>query len=125
MPLQVITPAPEHTVTTPNATMTRLATPSLGTSALSTWRVTMDPGASGPTHTVDHEQVWTVTTGTLTITTGTHTDTVTTGQTAVLPAGLERRVHAGTDGAHALVAMHSDGQVSTPGQTPRPLPWAA
>ncbi len=122
--MHVISPEPEHTVTTPNGVMTRLATPSLGTSALSTWRVRTEPGARGPLHTVDREQVWTVTAGTLTFTTEDRTETATAGQTVVLPPHLERRVHTGDEPAEALVAMPAGGLVSTPGEDARPLPWA-
>jgi quercetin dioxygenase-like cupin family protein len=127
MSVRVIAPEPAHTTATPNATMTRLATPTLGSRTLSTWRVEMEAGATGPTHTVDREQVWTLTTGTLTFTTTGEGEgaLVTAGQTVVVPAGLERRVQAGDRGARAHVAMPSDGRVSTPEQGPHPLPWAS
>ncbi|MCF6522171.1 cupin domain-containing protein [Streptomyces sp. JJ36] len=132
--------------------MTPLAAPSTGSTTLSTWRVRMEPGASGPLHTVDREQVWTVLSGALAVTTGDRTETVRAGQTLVLPAGTERRVRTAGDAApesdvvpagavppddtgvpddagaggpvEALVAMPADGRVSTPDQGPRPLPWA-
>lgn len=125
MPVHVVTPQPDHTITTPNATMTRLATPSLGTRTLSTWRVHMAPGTAGPLHTVDEEQVWTVSAGALTVEAQGGTGEAVAGCTVVIPPGLERRIHAGDEGAVALVAMPAGGRVTTPAQGPRPLPWAA
>ena len=49
---------------TPNATMTTLASPTLGaTEGLSLWKVEMAAGASGPRHVFDSEQLWTVQAG--------------------------------------------------------------
>ncbi|AXK37825.1 cupin domain-containing protein [Streptomyces armeniacus] len=123
--MHVIAPSPEHTVTTPNAVMAGLAAPSRGSTALSTWTVRMEPGAAGPEHSVDQEQVWTVTAGTLTVTAGEDTETVPAGRTVVLPAGVLRRIRAGAgEGAEALVAMPAGGLVTAAGQETRPLPWA-
>lgn len=127
--MHVITPTPDRTITTPNAVMTSLATPSQGSTALSTWQVRMAPGAAGPEHSVDQEQVWTVTAGALTVTAGERagerTETVSAGRTVMLPAGVLRRIRTGADeGAEALVAMPAGGLVSATGQETRPLPWA-
>jgi quercetin dioxygenase-like cupin family protein len=48
---------------TPNAVMSTLASPSLGSAELSLWRVVMTAGQRGPEHTFDTEQVWTVVSG--------------------------------------------------------------
>lgn len=120
----VITPDLARTTTTPNAVLTSLATPTLGGGTLSGWRVRMEAGAAGPVHTMDAEQLWVVTSGSLTVATADRTETVTAGSALVLPPGVERRVHAGGEGVEALVTMPAGGQVSTPGEAPRPLPWA-
>ncbi|SOD63809.1 Cupin domain protein [Streptomyces zhaozhouensis] len=123
MRLVATTPEP---VTTPNATMTPLAAPSLGTEELSVWRVEMAPGAVGPEHTVDREQIWTVTHGALEIAADTGTLTVSAGRSAALRAGTPREIRCpGGEPAGALVAMAAAGRVTTPADPePRPLPWA-
>lgn len=112
---------------TPNATMTTLASPTLGpTAGLSLWQVEMEGGASGPLHVFDREQLWTVLDGELTITVaGTPAD-LAEGDTIVIPAGVERQVHARIP-ARALVCGAGDAVVAVPGEelsrgTP---PWIA
>ncbi|MFJ9765097.1 cupin domain-containing protein [Streptomyces erythrochromogenes] len=120
----MITPSPEHVTTTPNATMTGLAAPSRGSSELSTWRVDMPAGGTGPEHSVSREQVWTLTAGSLEVTFEGRTETVAVGRTLVLPADAPRRIHA-PEAFSAHVAMRADGVVSVPGEDePRVLPWA-
>ncbi|PJE99484.1 cupin [Streptomyces carminius] len=118
--------------------MTRLAAPSLGSAELSVWRVRMTPGAQGPVHTVDREQVWTVTSGVLEFTVGERTGTAAAGQAVTVPAGAVRRIRAargaakgaagtgdaGTE-AEALVAMACGATVEVAGSGERiRLPWA-
>jgi quercetin dioxygenase-like cupin family protein len=122
--LRVIVTTPEHVTATPNATMTGLASPSRGSSELSTWHVSMAAGATGPEHSVDREQVWTVVSGSLEVTCDGRTEKVGAGATLVLPAGLLRRIHA-PEHFEAYVAMRADGVVSVPGtEGTRALPWA-
>ncbi|MFE2879765.1 cupin domain-containing protein [Streptomyces roseus] len=122
--MHLITTSPDHVVTTPNAVMTGLAAPSRGSSELSTWRVAMAAGARGPEHSVDREQVWTVTAGTVEVTSAGRTERIAAGQTLVLPPHAPRRVHA-VEAAEAHVAMCSDALVTVPGEAePRVLPWA-
>lgn len=112
---------------TPNATMTTLASPTLGPSAgLSLWRVEMEPGITGPLHTFDREQLWTVLDGELTITVeGTPSD-LAAGDTIVIPAATERQVHART-AARLIVCGHGDAIAGVPGEAaPRGTPpWIA
>ncbi|MER5782867.1 cupin domain-containing protein [Streptomyces mobaraensis] len=124
--MHAITPSPDRTTTTPNAVMTHLAAPSVGSAELSTWRVRMEAGAAGPEHVMDREQVWTVLSGALSFTADGTTTTVPSGGAAILPPGVSRQVRAADDaGAEAIVAMRADGQVSIPGQPgSRALPWA-
>ncbi|MCT2589275.1 cupin domain-containing protein [Streptomyces sp. N2-109] len=122
--MHVITPDLARTTTTPNAVVTSLATPALGSTALTSWQVRMRPGAAGPLHTMDKEQIHVVTAGSLTISIGDRTETVTAGSALIVPAGAERRVQAGDEGLEALVSMPAGGQVTVPGEAPRPLPWA-
>ncbi|QES52509.1 cupin [Streptomyces venezuelae] len=104
--------------------MTGLAAPSRGSTELSTWHTRMEAGSTGPEHSISREQVWTVVLGTLEVTGDGRTETVTAGQTLVLPPGMLRRVHAPV-AAEAYVAMRADGVASVPGtEATRELPWA-
>ncbi|MDT0320132.1 cupin domain-containing protein [Streptomyces millisiae] len=127
--MRVHTPTEHDTVATPNAEMTSLATPRRGSRELSAWRVRMAPGARGPWHSVDREQVWLPLTGTLAVTSGDGTAEpwhVGPGQAAVLPAGEPRQVStAGGEAVEALVCMTAGGRatVTETGEI-RTIPWA-
>lgn len=112
---------------TPNATMTTLASPTLGpTAGLSLWRVEMERGASGPLHVFDREQLWTVLDGELTIAVdGVPTD-LAPGDTVVIPPGVERQVTARA-AATLIVCGPGDAVASVPGEdAPRGTPpWIA
>ncbi|MFW6692653.1 cupin domain-containing protein [Streptomyces sp. MAR4 CNX-425] len=124
--MKVITPSPDRTVTTPNAAMESLATPSQGSTALSTWRVRMEAGRSGPVHAIDREQVWLVVAGSLTVTSDGRTETAAAGQAVLLPPGVPRRLAAaeGAGAVEALVAMEAGGVAVTEDGQRHPLPWA-
>jgi quercetin dioxygenase-like cupin family protein len=110
---------------TPNATLASLATPSLGSAELCTWRVTMRPGAEGPVHAIDREQVWMPLSGSLAFTVGDSTSVVTAGQSAILPADEVRQVRVTEGPVEALVCMAVGGHATLPGSDERlPLPWA-
>lgn len=118
-----IIPTTPRTISSPAATMTTLAAPSLGSTELSSWRVNMAAGSEGPVHTVNREQVWLVLSGALTITTDASTD-VAAGETVVLPPHITRQITARQD-AEALVCMGIGGTATVPGSDERrQLPWA-
>lgn len=103
--MTVIPAADRRTTTTPNATMTTCATPEQGRSSLASWMTTMAPGAQGPWHRLDGEQVLTVLAGGLTLEHGGEAVHLGVGDTAVIPADDERRItadeHAGVEMACA------------------------
>jgi quercetin dioxygenase-like cupin family protein len=112
---------------TPNATMTTLASPTLGaTAALSMWQVEMTAGAQGPRHVFDSEQVWTVLEGQLAATVAGEQSELRAGDTVVLPADAERQLSATTD-VRVLVCGHGDATARGPGEhAPRGTPpWIA
>jgi quercetin dioxygenase-like cupin family protein len=112
---------------TPNATMTTLASPTLGpTEGLSLWRVEMEAGAAGPFHTFDSEQLWTALTGEVTIALDGAPTELGAGDTVVIPAGVERQVTART-AARLIVCGAGHAVVTVPGEEePRGTPpWIA
>lgn len=112
---------------TPNATMRTLASPTLGpTAGLSLWQVEMAPGAQGPRHLFDSEQVWTVLDGTISVEAGDGACELGAGDTIVLAGGAERQISAHT-AVRLLVCGHGDAIARVPGEdTPRGTPpWIA
>jgi quercetin dioxygenase-like cupin family protein len=110
-------------IETPNATMTTLASPTLGaTAGLSMWQVEMAAGARGPSHVFDSEQLWTVFEGQVSVSVSGEAIELEEGDTFVLPAGAERQISAGT-AARLLVCGHGDAVVRVPGEdAPRGTP---
>ena len=107
---------------TPNAVMTTLASPSLGSEALSLWTVEMRAGQQGPLHAFDSEQIWHVLDGELDVS-GTR---LAAGDTRVLAGGELRRVTARTD-TRVLACGRGDAIVRVDGEdAPRGVPpWIA
>ena len=123
--LAVIRSADARRVETPNATMTTLASPRVGGAAHALWRVDMAPGQAGPLHRSDVEQVLTVTAGRLRLRVDGHEEELTTGDTAVVPAGALRRVEA-PEGLQVLVSAVPTANAVLPDGTDRGvLPWAS
>jgi quercetin dioxygenase-like cupin family protein len=120
--LVALTNAPVHE--TPNAVMRTLAAPSLGSTELAVWEVTMRAGQCGPEHEADREQVWTVLEGELDVDLGGSHHALTEGTTLRIPPGVARRVSAPA-GARALVASAAGCSVRPRGGSRRPLPWAS
>ena len=102
---------------TPNATMTTLASPTLGaTSGRSLWLVDMAAGATGPMHVFDTEQIWTVIDGHAAIEIEGIAHAVDPGDTLVIRAGAERQVHATTP-CRMLVTGDAAAIASVPGES--------
>jgi quercetin dioxygenase-like cupin family protein len=121
--MTVVRRAEQRTHETPNAVMTTLASPTLGGAAHSLWQVRMRPGQAGPDHVMDVEQLWTVVDGGMTLRTADGEIGLTAGDTAVLPAGAERRVVADPEhGLTALVTGPGSGRALLPDGTDRGVP---
>jgi quercetin dioxygenase-like cupin family protein len=124
----IVVPAAEaRTTETPNAVMTTLASPTLGeTTELSLWRVEMDVDQQGPWHTFDAEQLWTVDAGTVRIATTDGDAVLGVGDTAVLPAGIERQITALTDARVTVCGSGTALALARGDAEPRPTPaWIA
>lgn len=121
--MTVVRRADRRTHETPNAVMTTLASPTLGGAAQSLWQVRMRPGQAGPDHVMDVEQVWTVVDGGMTLRTPEGETVLTAGDTAVLPAGVARRILADAErGLSALVTGAGTGRALLPDGTDRGVP---
>lgn len=101
---------------TPTGVMSTLASPTLASTAgLSLWEVAMTPGASGPVHVIDSEQIWTVLEGELTVAIAGQSEVLESGDTVVIPEGMERQVTARTD-VRLLVCGHGNADARVPGE---------
>ena len=111
-------------VETPNAVMTTYASPTQGGSTQALWRVEMAPGALGPVHVMDGEQIWTVLDGAAAITVDDERVDAAVGDTVVLEAGRTRRIAA--DAGRGLTAIVTGrGADVASGPEPTVPPWIA
>lgn len=92
--MTVIRDAEARRSETPGGVMTTFASPAQGGASRSLWQVEARPGAVGPVHDFDSEQVWTWVAGAATVELGGERHTVAAGDTVVMPAGTVRRVLA-------------------------------
>lgn len=123
----IVQTEPPDIFTTAGGTMTRLATPSRGSTELAVWRVRIEPGTSGPLHAIDREQVWVALNGQLTAQMGEKTITVTPGDTLVLPASVMRQVRNDGDAPfEAMVSCRAGAHAFLPdGKDLGTPPWIA
>lgn len=114
--MPVIHNADTRRTETPNAVMTTFASPTQGESELSMWRVDMPPGAEGPLHAFDVQQVWTVLDGGATVMLGNESVRASTGDTIVMSKNVPRQVRADAGkGFTAVVAAPAGGMAYNPG----------
>ena len=126
--MSVIHRADQRRTETPNAVMTTLASPTVGGAGRSLWRVEMLPGAQGPEHSFDVEQVWTVLEGgcrrRVRRLSGPRRESATRW---CWPAGRTRQITADAEaGLVAMVTSPPDGRAAMADGTDRGVPaWIA
>lgn len=120
--MQIVAAGDRRVTTTPNATMTTIASPTLGQCAGSLWWVEMNPGAENPEHAFEEEVVWAVTRGEATVWIGDESHTLSAGDTAVLPAHKMRRIVAGSQGFTAIASTPKPTMVSRADGLPAVVP---
>jgi quercetin dioxygenase-like cupin family protein len=99
----VIRDADSRRTQVPSGLVTTLASPAQGGSGLVVWRMDITPGAAGPAHAYDTEQVWTVIAGQATVELDGGPVTVAAGDTLLIPAGAARQMIADPqDGVSAI-----------------------
>jgi quercetin dioxygenase-like cupin family protein len=121
--MTVVLQADTRKTETPAGVMTTLASPTLGGTRTALWRVEMRPGAAGPVHVIDVDQVWTVVSGGLSVVLGDEALSAGTGDTLVLPGDATRQVTAGPEGLTAIVASSADAYAITADGTQVVPPW--
>lgn len=124
--MPIVSRIEQRSSTTPNGTMTTLASPTLGGAAASLWLVEMYPGAAGPMHAFDAEVLWSVTAGSAVLDLAGERHALGAGDTAVLPAGRLRQFTAGPDGFIAVATTAGPGEVRREdGSSAGVPPWVA
>jgi quercetin dioxygenase-like cupin family protein len=110
---------------TPNAVMRTYASPAVGDNSLAVWRTEMVPGASGPLHATDVEQVVVVVDGRLLAVVDGVERVLEPGDAVVLAAGTVRRLANAGDLPVVTFTAAQPGAMATAGDAaPVPVPWA-
>lgn len=115
--------APEFAL--PGIRFVGLASPGRHSPHLCTWQITVDPGLQSPTaHTVDRDEIFMVTRGSLEL--GQGTPRAEAGDTLVVPAGHPIRLsNPGSTAATAIVVIPAGFTARAEDGTPIPTPpWA-
>jgi quercetin dioxygenase-like cupin family protein len=95
-------------------------------SELAMWRLEMAPGAAGPVHSVDTEQVLVMLEGEIELVLEGEVRVLASGASAVLPAGHERQLRNESQRpAAAMVAARAGARATAPGKENVAIPWAA
>ncbi|HEX2316713.1 MAG TPA: cupin domain-containing protein [Thermomonospora sp.] len=125
--MPVVRRADRRVSETPNAVMTTFASPTQGGAGHSVWRVDMGPGAQGPLHTINVEQVWAALEGGATVELDGESFTVEPGDVVVMPAEATRRISTGADrGFAAVVSAPAGVRARVHGGTDDVVPpWSA
>jgi quercetin dioxygenase-like cupin family protein len=105
----VIRDARSRRTQVPSGLVTTLASPAQGGSGLAVWRMDIAPGAAGPVHAYDTEQVWTVIAGRATVELDGGPVTVTAGDTLVIPAGASRQMIADPQAGVSAISVTPAG----------------
>ena len=102
-----------------------LASPSRGATDTSVWRLTLDPGAASPPHTLDREEVFVALSGSLTASFADRTETVQPGGALIVPAGEEFTIRStGDEPFEGVICLPVGGRATVDGEASIP-PWAA
>ncbi|HEU5200283.1 MAG TPA: cupin domain-containing protein [Ktedonobacterales bacterium] len=104
MPIIRAADAPTYTI--PGVLFTGLTAPSRGASELCTWRLEVEPGTAGDAHKLNHEEVFILLDGTLTVTVAGEAIHMAEGDALAVPAETLLKVaNPGARSAHAIVCV--------------------
>jgi len=125
--MRIVRSAQTRRTATPAAVMTTLASPTLGGAPYPLWRVEAAPGAAGPLHLIDADQVWAFRHGTAEVEVDGERTQAGAGDTLVVPAGAARRFTPGPEGFTAIVTGPAGMRASMPASPGEKIDiaWAA
>jgi quercetin dioxygenase-like cupin family protein len=102
------------------------AAPSRGSQELCAWWVTIEPGADGPLHRVDHEIVLMVFEGEASVHLEGEDTVVPAGDAFILPAGQERKLaNFSAERCRLVSIMPAGGRSIRSDGSPSFIPWAS
>jgi quercetin dioxygenase-like cupin family protein len=123
--MPVLSASASPTFTLPGAHFTSLATPSLGATHTSVWRVEIAPGHPATPHQVTHEEIFVVLSGAARIRLGADVREARAGDTIVVPRDTSFEIDAvGPEAMSALCCMPVGGQARLVDGTEFVPPWA-
>ena len=123
--MPVLPAPPTHTHALDRARFTSLATPSVGASEVSVWRVEVAPGPLGVTHQLTRGEVFVVLSGRAAVRIGDAASEAGPGDTIVVPADTDFALGAtGDEPLAALCVLPAGGQARLAGGEPFTPPWA-
>ena len=124
MPIIKSTETP--TFTAHGLTVTGLASPSRGSCETSTWRVVMEPGCAGTTHSVDREEIFVVLAGAALATLHGVEHRLAAGDTLIVPPHTPFSLANPHDAPYEAIAIFPvGGRARLPECEPFVPPWAA
>jgi quercetin dioxygenase-like cupin family protein len=122
MPVLSVSQFPTHAI--PGARFITLASPRLGSSETSVWRLELDAGAEPVPHRVTREEIFVALEGEALATLDGVEQRVRRGDSLVLPPGVEFSLAGAGERFEALVCLPVGGQAVTQGGEPFTPPWA-
>lgn len=123
MPVLAAPTGPTHTLG--DTSFTSLATPSLGSTDVSVWRVRIPAGPPGVPHRLTREEVFVVLEGRAAVELAGRRSEVGTGGVVIVPPHTDFSLAAaGDEPLHALCVLPTGGQALMPGGEPFTPPWA-
>ncbi|MEA2421686.1 MAG: hypothetical protein QOF55_785 [Thermoleophilaceae bacterium] len=101
-----------------------LAAPSRGAAETCAWRLTLDPGASSPDHSLDHEEVFVALAGRARATVDGTSHEIREGDGLIVPAGVPFTIaNHGTEPFEAVACLPVGARATVAGNVTAP-PWA-
>jgi mannose-6-phosphate isomerase-like protein (cupin superfamily) len=125
-PIRILRRSDAATFELPGVTFAAMAAPSRGSGQLCLWTITVAPGLDSPaSHTLDHDEVFLVSGGTLRLSRG--GELLAAGDCAVVPAGTPIQLaNPGSETAQACVAIRAGFHAfAADGSAIGVPPWAA
>jgi quercetin dioxygenase-like cupin family protein len=120
MPILYAHDAPDFELS-PTARITGLAAPSRASAELTTYRVRLEPGSAVPAHRHDHEEVFTLVSGSVVVVLDDEEFLIGPGDTVIVPPGSEHYSYSQTDHADIVAAVPAgtsfitaDGEAALP-----------
>ena len=123
--MPVISPQDHITHAIPGVSFRTLASPSLGSSETSVWRLRMAPNTPPVPHRLTREEIFVALSGTATARLDGETAHLEAGSALVVPPHLEFELTTGAQPFDALVCLPVGGQGIVGEDEPFTPPWAA